>query len=83
MVTGTAFMAFQYCAVVIAAASCARILGRRYLRVRQTSTRILVVFGVFLAVSAYIWLELGPEVDQGFARLDQPLVIPTPRYFDI
>lgn len=83
MVTETALMVTQYCAVVIAGALCARILGRSYLRVRQASTRVLVVFLVFLMASAYVWIELGPEVDQGFARLEQPLIMPTPRYFDI
>ncbi len=83
MVTATALAAVQYCAGVLAAALCVRIFGRRYARVRQASSRVLIVFGVFLAASAYIWLNLGPEVDQGFARLDQPLFIPTPRHFDI
>lgn len=83
MVTATALAAAQYCTVVLAFALCARVFGRRHARVRRASTRILVVFGVFLAASAYIWLDLGPDVDQGFARLEQPLLIPTPRHFDI
>ena len=83
MVTATALAAAQYCTVVLALALCARVFGRRHARVRQASSRILIVFGVFLAASAYVWLDLGPEVDLGFARLDQPLLIPAPRHFDI
>lgn len=82
MITTVAFYLLIYCAGVLLLAGGLRLLGRRF---RGLTRRMVAVFGVFALTAAYVWIDLGPEVDHLIAHHQEqaPLLPPEPRQIPI
>lgn len=81
MITTVAFYILLYSGGVLLLAAGLRLLGRRF---RGLATRIAAVFGIFALAAAYVWVDLGPEIDHQLASHDQPLIVPQgPRQIEI
>ena len=78
MITQTALTALQFSVLVAALALLARLACRRRPALRRAATRVVVMFGVFAAAAAYIWSDLGPEIDHLLEVGDQPLLLNPP-----
>lgn len=77
MVTTIAFHLLTYCLGVFGGALMVRLCARRRPGVRSLTARLIAIFGIFAIAAAYVWLELGPEIDHFTALRNQPLLLPT------
>ena len=84
MTTHTAWIVLEFCLVVCALALALRQVRRFNPTARRTATRIAVTFGVFALAAGYVWLEIGPHVDQRLTvQTDRPLISPPPQQQDV
>jgi len=78
MVTTIAFYLLLYCASVFGGGLVLRLCARWRPKMRPLAIRLIAVFGIFALGAGYVWLDLGPEIDQRIALQDQPLLLPEP-----
>jgi hypothetical protein len=78
MVTTIAFYLLTYCVGVLGGGVLLRLCARRRPRMRSLALRLIAVFGIFAVAAGYVWLDLGPQIDQRIALHDQPLLLPAP-----
>lgn len=78
MITYAAFATLQFSALVAVFALLARMLTRPGSELRRTAVGVAVMFAVFAATAAYVWLALGPEIDHRLEVRDQPFLFNPP-----
>lgn len=84
MITSTAWTAFLCAGGTVLLALAGLLVTRRGSPARRIAARILAASGVLALGAAYVWLELGPEVDHRLESRYRPLVDnPPPAEMDV
>jgi predicted acyltransferase len=74
MITTIAQTLTLFCTIVVVLAGATWVATLRRHTPRQVAHRIAVTFGVFAVAAGYVWLDVGPDLDERLARRDQPLL---------
>lgn len=74
--------AFTFSLTVMCAALLALMIGWKWAPVRNGAIRIVVVFTIFAAAGAYVWIEVGPTADYTTHINENPrLPLPAPTHY--
>ena len=75
MITTVAQMLTLFCTVAVVVAATTWVATLRRHTPRQVAHRIAVAFGVLAVAAGYVWLDVGPELDERrLVRHDRPPV---------
>jgi hypothetical protein len=72
MTTTIAYTLTVFSSAVVLLAALGWLLLRRRREARRTAVRIGVTFAVFALAAGYVWLELGPDLDQQLQARGRP-----------